>query len=147
MFDDFNILDSMDDDYDLSQDSNDSVNLNNEIGYTTEETIISAPYNLPELVDSPVSDLNDELISDKSKISFGNMWDDRTESFLKDCKTNGIDLPSSVTHCGNGIDRAFEGGLTSIDKSIIEGKLKSLHDAGNLSDSTYNNLKSRLWSC
>ncbi len=83
----------------------------------------------------------------QSVISFGNQWDDRTAAFLNECKANGIDLPSSVTHAGNGIDRSVNGGLTSIDKSIIENKLKSMHESGFLSDSVFSEMKRKLSSC
>lgn len=101
------------------------------------------------LVTSCGSDVSYTGIGDD--ISFGNHWDDNTVKFLDDCRKCGVDLPMSVTHStsysGMEVDRAYEGGLTSIDKSIIRDTLESQHSDGSLSDDDYKRLSDKLSSC
>lgn len=141
MFDDFNLLD------DMTSEENDFINEGNYINPLD----ITESCSLPELDHiTQVPGLDNEFETsyhNNSEISFGNMYDDRADKFISDCNDNGVELPSSVTNHGTVIDRAYSGGFTSIDKSIIENELDSLHNSGNLSDNTYNDLKSRLWSC
>lgn len=82
-----------------------------------------------------------------SDISFGNLYDDRTKDFLNDCKKYDIELPTSVTRAGHGIDRSVDGGLQSIDKSLIETSLKSALEKGKVSRELYERLHKKLVSC
>lgn len=80
-------------------------------------------------------------------ISFGNLYDDNTITFLNECKRYNVDLPTSVTHAGYGIDRSVNGGLLSIDKSIIETSLKAAMDEGKISKDIYKDLHNKLMAC
>ena len=82
-----------------------------------------------------------------SNISFGNIYDDRTIDFLNECKKYNIDLPTSVTHAGNGIDRSCAGGLLSIDKSLIQTALKTALEKGKITQDVYDQLCRKLYSC
>lgn len=82
-----------------------------------------------------------------SNISFGNMYDDRAIDFLKECQRYNIDLPTSVTHAGTGIDRSCDGGLLSVDKGLIETALKSALEKGKITKDVYERLHSKLMSC
>lgn len=93
--------------------------------------------------------------SHHSDLSFtgnlGNMYDKNTIDFLDECHRYNIDLPLSVDHSNlkseSIVDRSYDGGLMSIDKSIIEHTLKDYHDKGALSDCGYNKLSSMLNKC
>lgn len=82
-----------------------------------------------------------------SNISFGNLYDERTIGFLKDCKKYDIDLPTSVTHAGYGIDRSVNGGLQNIDKNLIETALKTAVERSKISKEVYEELHHKLISC
>lgn len=148
MFEDFDLMNNlMPEEAGSNLETNDyidDVTVSNSFFTPSEDSEITDSYNLIEQ-DKSFGDVNsinefDSNYHGKSEISFGNMYDDRAAKFINDCEANGVDLPSSI-------DRSSNGGLTSIDKSIIGGKLDSLHQSGAISDSTYNDLKGRLWSC
>lgn len=82
-----------------------------------------------------------------SNISFGNRYDDRTISFLNECKKYAIDLPTSVTHAGSHIDRHSNGGLLDIDKSIIKTTLDNALSNKKISKEVYDELRNKLMSC
>lgn len=82
-----------------------------------------------------------------SNISFGNLYDDRTADFLKECDRLGIDLPSSVTHGESYIDRSCNGGLVEIDKALIRNPLKDALDSGKISKDQFEKLNNKLSSC
>ena len=104
---------------------------------------------LNELFESQNTDLQEH-----ASISFGgnlgNRYDQNTIDFLEECKSNNVELPTSVDHSNSSsssiVDRSVDGGLTSIDKSIIRDRLDNLHNSGSISDSVYNKLKSKLSS-
>lgn len=86
--------------------------------------------------------------------SFGsapvNMYDRNTADFLDQCQRLDIDLPRSVNHDPNGgisVDRSYDGGLLSIDKSIIRDTLDKVHESGRLTDSQYDQLVNKLRNC
>lgn len=93
--------------------------------------------------------------SHHSDLSFtgnlGNMYDKNTIDFLDECHRYNIDLPLCVDHSNlkseSIVDRSYDGGLMSIDKSIIEHTLKDYLDNGTLSDSDYDKLSSMLNKC
>lgn len=109
---------------------------------TQETTVTTERETLNTLTESPLA-----VPHHVSNISFGNMYDDRTVDFLKECQRYNIDLPTSVTHAGTGIDRSCNGGLLSIDKGLIETALKSALEKKNITKDVYERLHSKLTSC
>ena len=155
MFEEFDFVDNMSIEDDVNNNGLETDNLdidefNLTDPYSDQGGIPSDICDLPKLEINDNSYLDGEYTTgthDKSTINFGNSYDDRTVSFINDCEVNGVSLPTSVTHYGNEIDRSVSGGLTSIDKSIIGRELDDQHSSGNISDCTYNSLKSKLSSC
>lgn len=82
-----------------------------------------------------------------SNISFGNLYDDRTSDFLKECDKLNINLPSSVTHHETYIDRAYNGGLMEIDKGLTRTSLKDALESGKISQDQFDKLNNQLSNC
>lgn len=103
-----------------------------------------------EIMDKYEHDLSN-ITHQSASISFGNSYDDRAASFLNDCRRLGVELPPSVDHTSHNnvitVDRSVNGGLISIDKTIISNTLESYHNNGKLSDNDYEYLKRKLLSC
>ncbi|MBR5656350.1 MAG: hypothetical protein IKW98_06675 [Prevotella sp.] len=83
-----------------------------------------------------------------SLIPFGNSYDENAVKFLETCKENGVDIPSNVNTSTDSysvkVDRDYNGGLTGIDKVVIGNKLDDMLSKGDLSQQTYDELKSKL---
>lgn len=98
----------------------------------------------------------EDIFSNHGKdVSFGsqphNHYDDNTVDFLNKCKQHSINLPPNIDHSHLQseyvVDRSYYGGLSSIDKSIIQNTLKNNFDSGNLSEDDYNDLIKSLSKC
>lgn len=86
--------------------------------------------------------------NDISDISFGgNIYDDKTADFLKECDKLNIKLPPSVTHYDSYIDSSYNGGLMEIDKTLIRTSLKDALDNGKISKDEYDKLNNQLNPC
>lgn len=100
-------------------------------------------------------ELEDIINSHGSNISFQarpvNRYDDNTIDFLNECKKQGIELPRSVDHSLDSskmvVDRSYDGGLKSIDKSIISNSLKSNLKSGNITKDVYDVMINKLSRC
>lgn len=88
---------------------------------------------------------------DHSNVSFEgkqpNIYDKHTADFLKECKKENYDLPKSVTHHDTHIDRSFDGGLTSIDKSIIRDQINRDFKDGKITEEVRKNLLRKVSNC
>ena len=86
--------------------------------------------------------------SNGSLIPFGNLYDENAVKFLDECKEKGVDIPSNVNTSTDSysvkVDRDYNGGLTGIDKVLIGNKLDDMLSKGDLSQQTYDELKSKL---
>lgn len=100
-------------------------------------------------------DIDDELsaISESENqynVSFGyagEMYDDNTLDFLEAMKDNDVEIPPSVDHYGRGVDRCSSGGLSSIDKSLLDDAIDKAYKKGKISKSVMEMLKRKLRSC
>lgn len=108
-----------------------------------------------EIADKYQRELQEIFNPHVSHVSFGsnlgNMYDRNARNFLEECHRLNVDLPISVDHSYLNseaiVDRFVNGGLTSIDKTLIRNTLDTYHGKGNLSDDEYNDLISRLSKC
>jgi hypothetical protein len=71
-----------------------------------------------------------------------NRYDDRTIDLLNKLKENDVDI-SGI----GSIDRSVNGGLQSIDKSLINGKIDQALKNGDITSDTARSLKSDVSMC
>lgn len=137
---------------DSNADGVDGINFNNidlsQLDLPNDQ-VLSQLDNNPALVDFLISP--SESISNSNaggEISFGNSYDDNALKFLEHCNKEGVELPNSVNISTNTytteVERGYNGGLSGIDKVLIEHKLDDLLNSGQLSQSKYDSLKSEL---
>ncbi len=104
-----------------------------------------------ELADRFEAEMKQILSPHASDISFGNGFDDATARFINECHADGFQLPSSVDHSSfydnSIIDRNANGGMLSIDKSIVRGSLENAVKEGKISQEQFEKLSNLLNKC
>ena len=104
-----------------------------------------------ELADRFEAEMKQILSPHASDISFGNGFDDATARFINECHADGFQLPSSVDHSSfydnSIIDRNANGGMLSIDKSIVRGSLENTVKEGKISQEQFEKLSNLLNKC
>ena len=104
-----------------------------------------------ELADRFEAEMKQILSPHASDISFGNGFDDATARFINECHADGFQLPSSVDHWSfydnSIIDRNANGGMLSIDKSIVRGSLENAVKEGKISQEQFEKLSNLLNKC
>ena len=104
-----------------------------------------------ELADRFEAEMKQILSPHASDISFGNGFDDATARFINECHADGFQLPSSVDHSSfydnSIIDRNANGGMLSIDKSIVRGWWENAVKEGKISQEQFEKLSNLLNKC
>lgn len=104
-----------------------------------------------ELADRYETEMRQILSPHASDISFGNSFDDATARFINECHADGFQLPSSVDHSSfydsTIVDRHSNGGMLTIDKSIVRGSLETAVKEGKITQDQFDKLSELLTSC
>lgn len=109
-------------------------------------------FSVEDMEDINISDVGegDDLLADSYNVSFGyhgERYDEATVKFLKDLDNYDIDLPPNVDHNGKYFDRSYDGGLKSIDKSIIKDNIIKAYNNDKITKEIKDKLIKELGRC